>query len=99
LLRDPPTCALHIDPSVALRYRPIAQIAQTRATHSQRQMFRQQFRLSDGLKITLWKHKIPNYLGGDSTTVVVCTAKWAVLRVSKEQRKRLNVCWVLLFAL
>jgi len=32
LLRDPPTCALPIDPLVALRYRPIAQIAQTCAT-------------------------------------------------------------------
>jgi len=33
LLRDPPTCALPIDPPVALRYRPIVQIAQTRATN------------------------------------------------------------------
>jgi len=34
LLHDPPTCALPIDPSVALHYQPIAQIAQTRATYS-----------------------------------------------------------------
>jgi len=32
LLRDPPTCALPIDPSVVLCYWPIAQIAQMRAT-------------------------------------------------------------------
>jgi len=34
LLRDPPTCELPIDPSVALLYRPIVQIAQTRATQT-----------------------------------------------------------------
>jgi len=31
-MRDPSNCALPIDPSAALRYRSIAQIAETRAT-------------------------------------------------------------------